>query len=221
MAATTATKDEAESCERHEDEDGLRSRIINATFSVLMEHGYAGATTREIAKRAKVSKRELYAQFGSKQGILVAMIAGRAARMRRPLALPEVEDREALIDTLTRFGTALIKEVCHPAVMALFRLAITEAERSPEVARALDERGRQTNRAALCDFLALAQSRGLIGGVKPEDMAAQFVALLWTDLQLRLLMRLAEAPALEEIEHRAQAASRALLALYPAPSDKV
>jgi hypothetical protein len=51
-------------------------------------------------------------------------------------------------------------------------------------------------------------------------MAAQFLALLWTDLQLRLLIHLAETPAREEIERWAQAASRALLALYPAPSDK-
>ena len=28
--------------------DPIRSRIIDATFQVLMEHGYAGASTREI-----------------------------------------------------------------------------------------------------------------------------------------------------------------------------
>jgi hypothetical protein len=37
--------------------------------------------------------------------------------------------------------------------MALFRLAVTEAERSPEVARAVDQRRRQADRAALYDFL--------------------------------------------------------------------
>ena len=104
--------------------------------------------------------------------------------------------------------------------MVLFQLAITEAERSSEVERAVDERGREVDRAALCDFLALAQSRGLIGDGKPGDRAAQFLALLSTDLQLRLLMHLAETPAPKEIERRAQAASCALLALYPAPSDK-
>jgi len=45
----------------------LRGRIIEAAFAVLMERGYAGASTIEIATRAKVSKRDLYALFGSKQ----------------------------------------------------------------------------------------------------------------------------------------------------------
>jgi AcrR family transcriptional regulator len=216
IVAGTATGSDGEGCEPQE--DGLRARIMDATFSVLMERGYSGATTREIARRAKVSKRELYAQFGSKQGILAAMIAGRVARMRLPLALPEVKDRGGLADILARFGAALIKEVCHPAVLALFRLAIIEGEHSPEVARALDEWGRRATRIALADFLARAQSRGVIEGGKPDDMAGQFLALLWTDLQIRLLMCLAEAPTPEEIERRALTASRALLALYPARS---
>jgi AcrR family transcriptional regulator len=63
--------------------DQLRSRIAEAAFAVLMEKGYAGASTIEIATRAKVSKRDLYAMFGSKQGILAAMIAGTSARTAR------------------------------------------------------------------------------------------------------------------------------------------
>jgi len=180
-----------------------------------MERGYAAASTREIARRARVSKRELYTLFGSKRGILAAMIAGRAARMRLPLALQEAADRAALAESVTRFGANLLREVCDPAVMALFRLAVVEAERSPELASALDEDGRRANRAALVEFFAMAASRGLIAGAAPETMAGQFLALLWGDLPLSLLMRLAEAPAPAEAERRARDAVTALLALYP------
>jgi AcrR family transcriptional regulator len=162
-----------------------------------------------------VSKRELYAIFGSKQGILAAMIEGRAARMRLPLALPQVADRQALEKTLVSFGTTLVREVSHPAVTALFRLAVIEAERSPEVARALDEGGRKTTRSALVTFLERAAAQGL-GDADPETVAGQFLALLWGDLQMSLVMRLAEAPAPAAIEQRARAAARAVLALYPA-----
>jgi len=196
-------------------EDPVRSRIIDATFRVLIEHGYARANTREIAKQAKVSKRELYALFGSKQAILAAMIAGRARRMQLPLALPAVDSRKALAEALVRFGATLMREVCHPAVAELFRLAVIEAERSPEVAQALDEGGRKASRAALADFLAGAQAKGLIPGAEPETMASQFLALLWGDLQTSLLMRVAQAPGPAEIERRARAAAQALLALYP------
>jgi AcrR family transcriptional regulator len=195
-----------------------RLRILEATFEALVEHGYAGTSTREIARRAKVSKRELYAIFGSKQGIIAAMIEGRAARMRLPLALPNVTDQRALEETLVRFGANLVREVSHPAVTALFRLAVTEAERSPEVARALDEGGRRKTRGALVTFLERAAAQGLVGDADPETLAAEFLALLWGDLQMSLLMRLAEAPPPAGIEQRARAAASAVLTLYPARS---
>ena len=196
-------------------EDPVRSRIIDATFRVLVEHGYARANTREIARQAKVSKRELYALFGSKQAILAAMIAGRARRMRLPLTLPAVDSRESLAETLVRFGATLMREVCHPAVAALFQLAVIEAERSPEVARALDEGGRKASRAALAAFLANAQAKGLVAGAEPETMASQFLALLWGDLQMSLLMRIVRTPGPAEIDRRARTAAQALLGLYP------
>jgi AcrR family transcriptional regulator len=197
--------------------DATRARIIEATFHVLMERGYAGASTREIARRAKVSKRELYALFVSKDGILAAMIAGRATRMRQPLGLPEVTDRGALAETLTRFGTSLLTEGSKREVMALFRLAIAETERAPGLARRLDADGRQPTRNALVEFLTRAAARGLIDTAEFEAMASQFFALLWADLQMALLLRLTEAPSPAEIARRAQAVVTAILSLYPQP----
>jgi hypothetical protein len=46
--------------------DAARSPIVEATFEALVEHGYAGTSTREIAKRAKVSKRELQSSAASR-----------------------------------------------------------------------------------------------------------------------------------------------------------
>src|SRR5258708_13688660 len=78
--------------------------ILGAAFDVLMEQGYAGASTLEIATRAKVSKRELYAEFGNKAGILEALIATTPARMQVPLALPEPTHRTALAAILPQYG---------------------------------------------------------------------------------------------------------------------
>lgn len=192
-----------------------RSRIIDATFHVLMEHGYGGASTREIARRARVSKRELYALFSSKDGILAAMIASRAGRMREPLTFPEVRDRASLTRVLTRFGVSFLTEASSPAVIALFRLAIAEAERAPGLARRLHEDGRNPTFASLVDFLARAAASGLMVGAKPDAMAGQFFALLWGDLQISLLLRLVEPLQPDQIAGRAKSAVAALLSLYP------
>src|SRR5581483_11232276 len=105
----------------------VRERILSAAFDTFMQHGYSGASTLEIASRAKVSKRELYALVGSKQDMLVACIAERSARMRSvPDELPKVNDRETLARVLETIGIRLLTEVSHPTVIATFRLAIAE-----------------------------------------------------------------------------------------------
>ena len=76
------------------DENPVRKRIVDAAFSVFMERGYAETNTLEIATRARVSKRELYALVGNKQEMLVACISERAKRLRMPENMPQVRDRD-------------------------------------------------------------------------------------------------------------------------------
>src|SRR6266496_440045 len=103
------------------DEPPARQRILEAAFSAFTEKGYAETSTLEIATRARVSKRELYALVGSKQEMLVACIGDRAKRLQLP-DLPEPHDRQALARTLETFGTQLLREVSDPTVIAVFRL---------------------------------------------------------------------------------------------------
>jgi len=191
-----------------------RERICDAAFAVLMEQGYAGASTLEIATRAKVSKRELYALFGSKQAILTAMIAARSARMRLPLQLPAIKDHDSFRLTLEKFGVEVLRGLCNPGVIALYRLAVAEAKRSPEMAEALDKAGRQPNVAALVELLSHAQSLKLLLARNPAEMARQFFALLWGDLLLRLLLGVTAFPSPAEIKRRTHAAADGFLRLH-------
>ncbi len=199
-------------------EESARRRILHAAMTAFMERGYAETSTLEIATRAKVSKRELYALVGNKQAMLAACIADRSRRMRLPAELPAAHNREMLAATLARFGAILLREICHPAVIGVFRLAIAEAGHSPEVARTLDTFGRQASRAALRNVLTQAQSAGLLQAVDPAPIAGQFLALLWADLMMSLLLRLRDAPTTREINRRAKSAADALLQLHPAPA---
>jgi AcrR family transcriptional regulator len=191
-----------------------RARILEAAFAAFSAHGYAQTSMLEIATRARVSKRELYALVGNKHDMLVVCITERAGRMRPPADLPEPHDRESLADMLAAFGERLLREVSDPVVIAVFRLAIAEAERAPEIARALDSAGRAAARSQVAAVLAKAQARGLLGG-DPAEMATQFLALLWGDLMMALLLRLVDAPSPEEVRRRARDATSAFLRLQP------
>ncbi len=193
----------------------LRDRIIGAAFALFMERGYSGTSTLDIARRAQISKRDLYAAFGSKQAMLVACITERTERMRLPLRLPMPTSREALTATLMTFGRTLLFEVSQPEVLATSRLAIAESERAPELAQMLDQLGGGTTLAALAEVLRTALTRGLLAAGDPEEIADVFLSLLWRGrLMMRLLLRVSDGPSDVERERRARFAMETVMRLY-------
>ena len=194
------------------------SRILGAAFEAFAEEGYAGASTLDIATRAKVSKRDLYANFGSKHAVLVACIESRADRMRPSPDLPAPHSRQTLASTLTAFATKLVLEISDTTVIATFRLAIAEATRSPEIAEALDSAGRDATRRALAELLASAQATGLIGPADPTEMAMQYLALVWEGLMVGLLLGVEPPPEPAEARRRAVKATAAFMQLHPDPA---
>ncbi len=197
-----------------EEESGVRERILDAAFAAFKKSGYTATSTLEIATRARVSKRELYALVGNKQEMLIACISNRAKRLNVPADMPVPRDRETLAKVLVIFGTKLVHEISDPAIIAVFRLAIAEAVQAPEVARALDSIGREASRAALRQIMAQAEASGLLTG-RPAELAGQFAGLLWRDLMVSLLLGVAERPNLREIAGRARDAATAFLELHP------
>jgi len=191
-----------------------RERVLKAAFALFRRHGFARTSTLEIASRAQVSKRDLYALFGSKEAMLTACIAERASRMRQPLGLAAAVPAscDALAATLVELGTSVLRVVSHPDVLAVYRLAIAVSDREPEIARVLDRNGRETNHRALAEWLGRAQAQGTIGPGDAAAMAERFFALLWGGLLMQLLLRVREAPGPEEIAARARAATQAIIA---------
>ena len=194
----------------------VRGRILSAAFSAFTERGFAETSTLEIATRARVSKRELYALFGSKQDMLIACIGERAVRFKIPADLPGLRDRETFRLTLAAFGAQLLREISDPTVVAVFRLAIAEAARAPEVGRMLSEIGIGASRGALHELMDRARAANLLAG-DPAEMADHLAGLLWGGLMLGLLLSTAARPNPREIGRRAEAATAAFLRAYPSP----
>ena len=135
--------------------------------------------------------------------------------MRRPLdtTAPAPETPDALATLLVELGVSILKTVCRPEVLTVYRLAIAECDRAPEVARTLDNRGREANHKALAELVGKAQARELVRAGDPGALAARYLTVLLGDLLIRLLMRVREAPNKREIELRARAATETLMAL--------
>ena len=194
----------------------VRERILHEAFAVFMAHGFTRASTLEIATRARVSKRELYALVGNKHAMLCAGITHRASQMKPPADLPVPHDREALAQALAAFGARVLREVTDPTVIGVFRLAIAESERAPEVAHSLHSLARESTRAALMGILGQACSNGLLAG-DTAAMAEQFHGLLWGTLLINLLLRVADQPSPQALLQRARETAAAFLLIHPLP----
>lgn len=191
-----------------------RERVLSAAFAALEELGIQKVSTLEIATRAKVSKRELYSLFEDKNALILECIKWRTAQLQISLALPQPKTKPALQTTLVEFGTSLVLGVCDASVITMFRLAIAEAESSPEIARVLNESGRQSSRKALAKLLQQASGDQLIAFDDVNEATELFFALLWGDLQMRLLLGLSPGPTKSEAKARATHAVSCFLAVY-------
>src|ERR1700751_1127176 len=214
MATTSMSKRR----QKGDDETAVRERMLEAAFAALMKSGYATTSTLEIATRARVSKRQLYALVGNKQEMLIACISERAKHFDAPADLPRRGHREAREQVLVSCGTKLVREMSAPTVIAVYRLAIAEAVQAPEVARVLNSVGRKASHAALGKIMAQAHASGLLTG-RPEELAEQFAGLLWGLLLVSLLLGVAERPSPRQIAGRARDAAAAFLQLHPSPND--
>ncbi len=57
-----------------EQDEHVRTRLLHAAVRVFDRKGYAGASVREIAEMAGVTKPAVYYHFGSKEGLLMAIL---------------------------------------------------------------------------------------------------------------------------------------------------
>ncbi len=96
--------------------------------------------------------------------------------------------------------------------MGVFRLAIAEAVRAPEVAEVLDSVGRATAREALRKLMADATAAGLLEG-SAEKLAERFRGLLLGDSMVGLLLGVAEPPSPRAAKARAKVAVETFLGL--------
>ena len=99
---------------------------------------------------------------------------------------------------------------------AAIRLVVADASRSSELADTFYKIGREPPRVALASFFEWAREANLVAGADSERMAGQYFSLLMGDLQMQLMLRVANPPSEAEIERRARAVTAALMSLYPA-----
>jgi TetR/AcrR family transcriptional repressor of mexJK operon len=155
---------------------------------LFIQLGYERTTTLEIARVARVSKRTLYTCFGTKQGILDALIRSGSERMHAPLDLAAPDSVAGFFDALHRFGNVLLSELFSASKVAMYRLAIADASRSGVVARQLEESGSRPVIDAVRTLFEQAMQNGVIRFADPVLAVSAFFGVLVGEVHMRLVM---------------------------------
>lgn len=81
--------------------DATRQQLLDAAAAVLTERGYAGATTKEIARRAGVSEGTIYRHYADKRELFGAVFANRnAADFEAVTVLPALAGTKTVRENL-------------------------------------------------------------------------------------------------------------------------
>ncbi|BBA96421.1 putative TetR family transcriptional regulator [Actinacidiphila reveromycinica] len=173
-----------------------RDEILDAAVRLFVAGGFEQVTLDDIAARAHVTKRTIYAYVGDRTEIFLA-----AVERLRERALEQPVREDGLVDLAAKIVFALHGD----EAVGLHRLMITEAHRFPDLARRFYDDGPRGYVAALADRLTPPD---------PETAEALF-ALLLGEPHRRRLLGLAPAPTRQAAAAHARSAVGRLVRPVP------
>lgn len=179
--------------------DERRSAILQAAATVFFEQGYAATSVDAIIDRVGGSKRTIYSEFGSKEGLFTALVSEGADNALSTLAVEEIVGRN-LRETLTQFARKLVEVYMSPMMIGVYRAIMAEAFRFPDLARAFYDRGPGRASFRLAEVLEEASKRGEIEVEDCKLVADHFAGMLRDNTHLQVVLGLRPPLGPEAIE---------------------
>jgi AcrR family transcriptional regulator len=193
-----------------------RARILEGAAAVFMQGGFEGASMSQIATAARVSKGTLYNYFPGKQDLFAAVVRQRCERLVEEV-FGEPESSVPLGDLtaqLTRIGRTMLRTMVSRDGQAIFRVAVMEASKFPDLAQAFLDSGPNVMVGRMAAWLTRQIEAGHLRPHEPLFAAEQFFALT----QARVLMRARTDAGYRasdaEIDFVVDGAARVFLAAY-------
>jgi AcrR family transcriptional regulator len=150
--------------------------LLAVAGALFEQHGFAGVTMAEVARRARIGKATLYARYPDK-GALFRAICSYACRVPAGRIAAVVVEGRPEAEVLGDFAAAIAEATADPAADRFLRLAIFEAPRFPALADQICAESRAVS-APLTDWLVELKRQGRLPSHDPEMLAGQFVALV-------------------------------------------
>jgi len=192
-----------------------QNAVLEEALRLLVSGGEKALTTAGVARAANCSKESLYKWFGDRDGLMEAMIAYQASKVRTGEASAAALTRETFERLLDEFALALLEVLSGDVSLALNRLAIGQASRTgSQLGEMLLERGRKQIGRRAAGLLVSAKRAGLIEFDDVGEAYEMLYGLIVKDWHVRMLLGEDMAERARNFGPRAKKAVGAFLRLY-------
>jgi len=189
--------------------------VLERALELLVAGGERALTTAGVARAASCSKESLYKWFGDREGLLAAMIAHQASKVRGFVDDGAVMDRDRFCAHLVGFALDLLQVLAGDVSLALNRLAIGQASREgSRLGQLLVEQGRRRIDESAGALLEAGKRRGHIVYQDRDEAYRTLYGLIVRDLHVRMLLGEERARRPETFAARADQAVEQFFALY-------
>nr|WP_298795840.1 TetR/AcrR family transcriptional regulator [uncultured Acetobacter sp.] len=137
----------------------LDQHLLEVAASLFVEHGYAGTSVDQIARKASASKQTLYRRYPSKEALFKAVITNLTASLLRTMA--EAPLKDPLLE-LKHVSRLMLDFVVRPDALGTYRILIADAYRYPSLITHAIENISEPFHASFERLLKAAQNAGEI-----------------------------------------------------------
>jgi TetR/AcrR family transcriptional repressor of mexJK operon len=189
-----------------------RDAMIEAAYRQFVERGYASVSVDDIIRESKGSKSSLYKFFGSKEGILKAVVESLADDMLRRISI-DIPFGKSPRETLTRIGTVLVDLALSDNAINQHRQAVYNAKAFPELAKLWYESGPRRTFEGIADLLKKEAEQGRLRIANPQRAVLLFAGMIIFHENMRLLVCLPRSKR-SELKEIVSEAVEVFLAAY-------
>lgn len=191
-----------------------RAQILEAARTTFRDVGYERSSVDAIASRAGVSKATLYNHFGDKKRLFLASFGAETEEVRKKfLSLLETPSGDIERD-LRQIAEQLLRLSTSPNSIHRYRVLCAEADRFPELGRAIYECSFQLGKEKMVRFFERAAATGLLDVPNARDAATDFAALCTGPVGPRLHLGVIDKLEDEELRYHVDRAVRTFLRAY-------
>lgn len=161
--------------------------LVRAAISVTAEQGVSAATFEAIGQRGGYSRSLVTRRFGSKQGLIDAVI-GYLHERRRALAAEHGVDQMPGLDALLADTDLYLHSLSAKGELKAYFMLLSAAVADASSLRAAFAAAHEQVRVRLRDYVQKGQAEGCIRSDLDADAAALMVGSLQLGLSMQLLV---------------------------------